>query len=142
MIQNGVYIYIPMIIIFTGNLTIILKLNIISKTRMEITSNTEVVERRYRECKQMSRLLIVVACSFIVLHIPQILARIGEAIYSNPKHTFQNNQRGYSVLYLLVSLGYQLTDFQNSINFFLYCAFGTKVRMALIQLLVCKRNTS
>lgn len=137
MVQNCVYIYIPMIVIFTGNFSVILQLNFLSKARMEITCSREINEKRNKERRQMSRLLIVVASTFIALHVPQIIARIDKAIYPNPNYTFRNNARGYFFFLLLQSIGFQLTDFQNSINFFLYCAFGTKVRKALSQLLFC-----
>lgn len=139
MIENCVYIYIPMLIIVTGNVSIIFKMRYLAKSRLAITSSEETLKRRTRERKQMTRILILIACTFVVLHFFQILAKIWESIYPNSSKIWANNFRKYVQFFVFKSLGYQITDFQNSLNFFLYCAFGSKVQKALLAV-VCKKR--
>lgn len=140
MIENCVYIYIPMFIIVTGNLTIIFKIRNLTKVGQAMTSNKDAVIKRIREHKQMTRVLITIACTFVFLHFPQILAKILEAIFPSQVELWANNYRNYFRFYVFISLGYQITDFQNSVNFFLYCAFGSKVRKAILSAVCIQQN--
>lgn len=130
MIENCFYIYIPMTIVVVGNI-IILKMNILTKTRVSKTLNQETLSRRTSEHKQMIRTLVTVACAFVILHIPQVLAKIWQALFPIHSRNGENEIRNYYQFQMIMNLGYQITDYQNSINFFLYCACGSKVRKAL-----------
>lgn len=80
-------------------------------------------------------MLILVACTFVFLHLMQLLAKIWQAIYPDTYISYLNSPRNFVLFYLFVVLGYHITGFQNSINFFLYSAFCSKVRKVLSQTL-------
>lgn len=109
-------------------------MTIVTKTRASVTLNKETLSRRTHEHRQMIRVLVIVAYSFVILHLPQMLAKIWEAAYPIHSVIGEYNIRNYYRFQLFISLGYQITDFQNSINFFLYWVFGSKVRKALVAL--------
>lgn len=134
-IENSFYIYIPMAIVVVGNIMIISKISFSANSRMVLTQNKETSCKRLKEHRRITRVLVAVASAFVVLHLPQVLAKIGQALYTStlPCPNEETNWRAYFIFEMFVSLGYQITDFQNSINFFLYCAFGTKTRKALTE---------
>lgn len=130
-IESTVYMYAPMTIIIVCNTVIILRVKHAMKQRSEFTSNKTILEKRLKEQRQMTRVLVTVSVVFVLLHSTQILAKVWQAIYPDVMLIKPYSIRDFVRFYLFVILGYQVTDFQNSVNFFLYCAFGSKVRMVL-----------
>lgn len=138
-IENLLYIYLPMILITGCNTIIIIKLYRATKKRTEYTTNQQILEKRAKEQKQLTLVLVTVASVFVLLHATQVLARIWQAIYPDPRVILKNSPRDFLLFNLFLFVGYSTTDFQNSINFFLYCAFGSKVRKTLRKNLCCQR---
>lgn len=132
-----IYMYIPILVVSVGNLTIIYKVKQASNKRATITTNMEIMHRRAREQRQMTLTLILVSTFFVCLHVPQIVAKVWQAINPDDDILYKKSVSEYLLFNVFISLGYQITDFQNSINFFLYCAFGTKVQRALRKMLKC-----
>lgn len=132
-IENSLYIYIPMIIVVGCNIAIIIIMKQSSVQRTAFTTNSDILSRRNKEQKQMTRLLMIISCVFILLHCTQLLAKIWQSLYPDPGIILTRSARNFFIFYACVALGYQITDFQNSVNFFVYCAFGTKVRRLFIQ---------
>lgn len=130
-LENIFYMYLPITIILTGNVTIIYKIHTVAKTRAIMGSD-------FKREKQITTLLITVAFSFVFLHLPQLVAKIFERIYPDTSVLLAEDARAYVRFYILIVAGYQVTDFQNSVNFFLYCAFGSKVRALLFDKILCK----
>lgn len=133
-----VYLFAPTIVITVLNLSIIIKSNGILKQRVIYMSNKDILTRRSKEQRQMILMLLVISCGFFFLHLPQIFAKIAQAIYEAALQP--DDIKKYITNNLLVIVGFQITDFQNSINFFLYCAFGNKVRTFLLNKLRRKTN--
>lgn len=139
MLENVVYMYIPMVVITGCNLTIILRIRQMSKERLCHTTSETIHNKRSREYKQMTAVLITVSGAFVFLHLPQVLAKVWEAVYSNMLELYQKSVTNYIQFVLYTTAGYVITDFQNSINFFFYCLFGSKVRKIL--LISCRQKT-
>lgn len=137
-IESVVYMYAPMTIIIVCNAIIIFRVKRAFKQRSEFTCNGHIIEKRSKEQQQMTRVLVTVSLVFVLLHSTQILAKICQAINPDVRLIKQYSIRNYVRFYLLITVGYMLTDFQNSVNFFLYCAFGSKVRTVLKKLLNLK----
>lgn len=142
MFENSVYMYLPIFIITMCNISIIFKTRQATKRRCANTSDLKILSKRVREQNQMTTVLIVVASSFFFLHITQVLAKVWQAVYSDHSEIYQYSFKECIIFLLFTNLGYQITDFQNSINFFLYCAFGTKVRQILYKLYCSSRRVN
>lgn len=135
-----VYLYAPTTVVTVCNLAIIIKVKATLKQRANYTSNRDTLSKRSREQRQMTAMLLVVAGAFFFLHLPQILATILQALYVVEKQNY--DIRTIITYHLLFIVGYQITDFQNSLNFFLYCIFGNKVRKILLQKMPCRIKTN
>lgn len=131
MVDNLFYMYLPMIFVGMVNISIISKLLLNSKTSFRLTTNKETLSRRSKETAQTTTILVTITVVFIVVHLPQLLVKIFEALYPNPVKTFGYDYRVLIKYHIFRVLGYQITDFQNSINFVLYCVFGSKVQKAM-----------
>lgn len=132
-IETFVYMYIPIILIFGCNIMIVYKLNQRKKPGTVSSTDLEVVKRRPKEQKHVTITLVVVATAFFLLHLPQIIAKIWQAMYPNPTEILMYDTSSFLRFHLFMLIGYQITDFQNSINFFLYCASGSKFRAVLVK---------
>lgn len=139
-VENVWYMYLPMLIVFVGNAIIIYRLRQMAEARGTGITKKEMISNREKEQRQITKILITVSCTFIGLHIPQLVAKILEFIYPNPALLLQEDLKLFLRFSLIRLVGYQITDFQNSINFFLYCASGSKVRQALQRALVCRTS--
>lgn len=130
-IETLIYIYVPLAIIIVCNSAIIVRIKHVTKQRLSLTSKNYVIEKHSKQQRQMCRVLISVCLIFVLLHFTQILAKIWQAMYPDVELIKRYSIRKYILFYIFIQLGYQLTDFQNSVNFFLYCAFGSTVRNML-----------
>lgn len=138
--ENIVYMYIPMILITGCNFAIVFKLHQQTPKRIQFTSDQEILKKRAQEQRQLSRVLLTVSSMFIFFHSTQLLAKMWQAIYPNSTEILKHSVRNYIRFNLFLMVGYRTTDFQNSINFFLYCAFGSKVRQILRDALCRKKK--
>lgn len=135
--KSFVYMYVPIFILVFCNTVIIIKTKMALKRRSAYNSNQESLIKRTREQHQMTLMLLTVSVVFFLLHLTQALAKIWRALYPDPLVIFFCKiQSLLSVFNYIVytSTGYYVTDFQNSINFFLYCLFGRKFRNVINQL--------
>lgn len=130
-IQTTFYIYIPFVVIIGANASIIYSVNKATKRRPSLTTHKAINSKRENEQRQITMILILTSIVFVLLHSTQILAKIWQAIYPDTDRLLFNNLHDFLIFNLLTFAGHQITDFQNSINFFLYCAFSTKVRNTL-----------
>lgn len=130
-ILTTVYIYAPMAIIIVCNAVIIFRVKHSMKLKTVLNSNAKVLEKRSKEHKQIKIILVTVSGVFVLLHLTQILAKIWQIVYPDEDLLLQYSVRNFIRFYLFIILGYRIIDFQNSVNFFLYCAIGSKVRGVL-----------
>lgn len=136
--ENFVYLYIPIVIVVGCNCAIAVRLRQTTILRATFTLNKNDLQKRAREQKQMTYVLIVVASSFFLLHLPQFFAKLWQVFYPDAFIIQENNIRDYLRFSLFIVTGYQFTDFQNSINFFLYCIFASKVKQVLKKQFCCR----
>lgn len=136
--ESFMYLYMPIVIIISCNFIIILRTKEAFTRKSAFTSNQDLLRRRMRDQTRMTRLLIVVSAVFLLLHLTQVLAKIWESIYPDPYVILHNNVHNFVRFVLFTTTGYFITDFQNSINFFLYCLFGKKIRNTVYRLFWCK----
>lgn len=132
-LEMCMYLYIPMIIVAAYNFAIVMRIRQTAIFRAAYMLNKNDSEKRAREQTQITIVLIIVASTFCLLHLPQLFAKLWQAVYPDPLIIRENNIRDYFKFSLLIVAGYQFTDFQNSINFFLYCIFASKVKYVLKQ---------
>ncbi|KAL4232782.1 hypothetical protein ACF0H5_007469 [Mactra antiquata] len=137
-IESVYYIYIPMLVVCSCNLVILLRVRAMTKARIQMAGNQDIVDKRTKEQRQMTILLVTVSAGFVILHIPMVLVVIFGYLY-NYIELFYTNKLHYVQFIMLVTIGYSITEFQNSINFFLYCITGTKFRNAFLRIICCCR---
>lgn len=137
LIESLVYMYIPVLVILGCNIIIITEVKKTSQHSALYTCNRDMINRRPREQKQMTVVLVTVSLAFLFLHLPQILSKIWQAFYPNQLEMLHSNIFNYIRFTLYTTLGYIITDFQNSINFFLYCIFGSKFRALFLRTFCC-----
>lgn len=140
MIENVAYIYIPIIFVTLCDFTIIIKVKRASRKRTLYTSNQDKVKKLTREQRQMTIVLITVAFAFLFLHVPKVISKIWQALYPNQLQMFQDNVSNYTRFIFYTTLGYIIADFQNSVNFILYCISCSKVRKILYRPICCRKT--
>lgn len=135
--ESFMCMYVPICIIVVCNSVIIYQTKQTLTHMLIYTSNKEIFYKRSRKQTKMTKLLIIVSTVFLFLHLTQVFAKIWEAIYPDPGVIYQHSAIEYLRFNLIVLLGYFITDFQNSINFFLYCLFGREVQTILRNAFYC-----
>lgn len=93
--QTIMYIYIPILMVSSSNLVIIYKVKQASKKRTTITANGEIVQQRAKEQRQMTLTLLVVLAAFVFLHIPQIIAKVLQAMYPDTDAIFKRSANDF-----------------------------------------------
>lgn len=129
-ISSFFYIYLPMVVVAISNSIIIYKI----RQKFSLSTNKKAIERRIIEQNRITLNLMLVATVFLLLHLPQLIARIWQGIYSDPLKQLTRSRRAYYKFMLFTLLGYSISQFQNSINFVLYCRMGSKYRRTLFKL--------
>lgn len=83
MAESLIYLYLPVTIVVACNVIIVNRLRQTSKFKVVCTLNQGVLEKRYRKQKQkqITYLLLTVAGAFLLLHFPQVLAKVCQALY-------------------------------------------------------------
>lgn len=135
--ETVIYMYAPILVVLVSNFTIIVMIKKASKRRAAYTTNQEILAKRAREQKQTTTVLLTISLAFFLLHLPQVIAKICQAIYPDLQKMLQEDVRFYMKFNLWVMICYQITDFQNSVNFILYCVFGSKVQTVLLHMFRC-----
>lgn len=131
--------YVPIIVVLMCNVIIVVMTRRASLRRVAYITNDESLAKRVRDQNQTTRILIILSVSFLFLHLTQLIARICQAFYPDQSKMLREDIRHYIKFNLLVALDYQITDFQNSINFILYCVFGRKMQRLLRHMFSCEK---
>lgn len=138
-IESVYYIYIPILIICGCNCVILMKVRAMNKARIQMAGNQDVVDKRTKEQRQMTIILVTISACFVTLHIPMILCVMFGYLF-DPLDLYYYNKHHYAQFAMFQFIGYSITEFQNSINFFLYCLTGTKFRSSFINMILCCRT--
>jgi hypothetical protein len=109
-----------------------------TKARIRLASNQETIDKKASENRKMTILLLSISGSFLVLHIPYAIVMAFYYIYPNMNDFISEDPHFFAKFLLYSTLGYLITEYQNSVNFFLYCVSGSKFRSTLKRLF-CKK---
>ena len=137
-IETTYYIWVPMIIVCVSNALIIHRLIHKKSENLSQGMTTERAEQRARDQRQMTNVLLSVSLAFLILHIPQICVTLYLSIKSGSIEIFVSDPFGplKSLLWCFI-----VTEFQNSINFFLYFLTGREFRSHVLKMLCgCRRK--
>jgi hypothetical protein len=112
-----------------------------AKARISLASNQETIDKKASENQKMTIVLLSISGSFLVLHIPYAIVMAFYYIYPNMNDFIVEDPQFFAKFLFYSSLFYFITEFQNTVNFFLYCVSGSKFRSTLKKLL-CKKLMS
>ncbi|XP_053392232.1 somatostatin receptor type 2-like [Mercenaria mercenaria] len=136
-IESVYYIYLPMMLVCTCNLAILCRLNTMTKARINMASNQDTIDKKSKENRKMTILLLSISGTFIFLHIPHAIALVVGYMHPDLIVFLLEDPHGFAKYLLYVTCGFFVTEFQNSINFFLYCITGTKFRSTFKRIICC-----
>jgi hypothetical protein len=122
------YIYIPVVCICTCNIAILCRLSAMTKARINIASNQDTIDRKASENRKMTILLLSISVCFLVLHIPYAIIMVFQYVYPDPSILIAEHPHFFAQFIFYTTLGFMITEFQNSVNFFFYCISGSKFR--------------
>ena len=134
-VDASIFIFIPMIIIFLCNITIIYRLQQSTKRHQQMTSNEESRQKREKEQRNTTITLLSVSFAFLILHTPL-------AIYNcmAMSAAILKDQEERATWNFVNSVGLTMAEFQNSINFYLYFLTGRRYRQVTFSLFVpCRK---
>jgi len=95
-----------------------------SRKRIQLAKDSDTAKRRAKEQAGLTRMLIDISAMFVILHIPALLALIHSTLTPN----------------LTKTLCAHITEYQNSLNFFLYSFSGSKFRTTMLNMCCRRRN--
>jgi hypothetical protein len=108
-----------------------------TKARIQMSSNQETIDKKASENKRMSVLLLAIAGCFLVLHTPYAAVLVFHYFYPDPTIFISEDPHFFAKFIFYSTSGYLITEFQNSVNLFLYCISGSKFRAMFLRV-VCK----
>lgn len=132
-IESVYYIYIPFLVIGGCNVAILYRLITMTKARLAMASNQDTIDKKSKESRRMTILLLSVSITFFILHVPYIYAVVIGYMYPDFSELLAGDPHHFAKVLFSSSLSYALAEFQNCTNFFLYCLSGSKFRTKLIQ---------
>jgi hypothetical protein len=131
------YIFIPVVSVCVCNVMIICRLSAMTKARIQMSSNQETIDKKVSENKRMTILLLTISGCFLVLHTPYAAILVFYYFYPDPTIFISEDPHFFAKFVFYSTFGYLITEFQNSVNFFLYCISGSKFRAIFLRV-VCK----
>lgn len=130
-IDAMLYSFIPLIVIFILNVLIVHQLKVMRKTREEMGQH-----QNNDQDKQITRMLLVVSFSFLILTTPMAVILIAGKYIEVPTGSVEE-----AILNLLRTVSYLLQSLNHSINFFLYTVSANKFRQQFLSLVCPCRQT-
>jgi len=140
-VESFYWVYFPMFCVILINSSLVYKTLQMSRKRIQLAKDSDTAKRRAKEQAGLTRMLIVISAMFVILHIPALLALIHSTLTPNLTKTLEKSGIEAVVNYLfLVALCAHITEYQNSLNFFLYSFSGTKFRTTMLNMCCRRRN--
>lgn len=136
--DTSFFIFVPMVIIFLCNITIIYRLQQSTRRHQQMTNNKDAKQKREKEQRHTTVTLLVTSFAFVVLHTPL-------AVYNCLAMSMLviRDSQAKATLRFLNSFGLTMAELQNSINFYLYFLTGRRYRHEMIRLfLPCIKPSS
>lgn len=137
----------PMVLIVGLNIVIIQRLRIVWRRRKRVTEVVTIEARRQNwavACKKsiqeqkLATLLVVIACSFVILTLPANIAYIiFQLVIKEENATYNSSFPLFAITNFLESVNY-------SINFYIYCVVHDDIRQSFVDFckhsFTCKRH--
>jgi len=140
-VESIYWVYFPMFCIILINLSLVYKTLQMSRKRIQLAKDSDIAKRRAKEQAGLTQMLIVISSMFVILHIPALLVLISDALTPNTYETLEKGGIADVVNHLfLMSLCVHITEYQNSLNFFLYSLSGSKFRTTMLKMCSRCRN--
>jgi len=140
-VESIYWVYFPMFCLILINSSLVYKTLQMSRKRIQLAKDSDTAKRRAKEQAGLTRMLIVISAMFVILHIPALLALINDALTPNINETLEKGGIEAVVNYVfLLALCVHITEYQNSLNFFLYSLSGSKFRETLLKMCCRCRN--
>jgi len=140
-VESIYWVYFPVFCVILINSSLVYKTLQMSRERIKLAKDSDTGKRRAKEQAGLTRMLIVISAMFVILHIPALLALIHATLTPNLTKTLEKGGIEAVVNYMfLVSLCAHSTEYQNSLNFFLYSLSGSKFRTIMLNMCCRRRN--
>jgi len=140
-VESVYWVYFPMFCLIVINSSLIYKTWQMSRKRLQLAKDSDTAKRRAKEQAGLTRMLIVISAMFVILHIPALLALIYYTLAPSLDETFEKGGIEAVVNFMFwASLGVHITEYQNSLNFFLYSLSGSKFRTTMFNMCCRRRN--
>jgi len=140
-VESIYWVYFPMLCVILINSSLVYKTLQMSCKRIQLAKDSDTTMRSAKEQAGLTRMLIVISAMYVILHIPALLALIHYTLTPNLVETLETGGIEAVVNYMfLVALCAHITEYQNSLNFFLYSLSGSKFRKTILNMCCLCRN--
>jgi len=140
-VESIYWVYFPMFCLIVINSSLVYKTLQMSRKRIQLAKDNNTAKRRAKEQARLTRMLIVISTMFVILHIPALLALIYYTLTPTPTAALEKGGTEGVVNYMfLLALCAHITEYQNSLNFFLYSFSGSKFRTTMLNMCCRCRN--
>jgi len=141
LIESIYWIYFPVVFLILINFSLVYKTLQMSRKRIQLAKDSDTAKRRAKEQAGLTRMLIVISAMFVILHIPALLVMIFFTLTPNLSDILEKRgMEAYVKFVFWVAMGVHITEYQNSLNFFLYAFSGSKFRKTLLKICCRCRN--
>ena len=140
-VESIYWIYFPVVFLILINSSLVYKTLQMSRKRIQLAKYSDTAKRRAKEQAGLTRMLIVISAMFVILHIPALLVMIFFTLSPNLAEILEKGgMEAFAKFVFWVALGVHITEYQNSLNFFLYAFSGSKFRTTMLNMCCRCRN--
>jgi len=140
-VESIYWIYFPVVFLILINSSLVYKTLQMSRKRIQLAKYSDTAKRRAKEQAGLTRMLIVISATFVILHIPALLVMIFFTLSPNFVDILEKDgMEALAEFVFCVVLGVHITEYQNSLNFFLYSLSGSKFRTTMLSMCCRRRN--
>ena len=130
-VDSSIFVFIPMIIIFLCNIMIICRLQQSTKRHHQMTQNDVSIQKREKEQRKTTIILLSVSIAFLLLHTPYAVYNCLAMV-----DALTGDQEAYAKWTFFNYFGMTTAGLQNSVNFFLYFLSGRRYRRTVCGLFI------
>ena len=136
-VDSSVFIFIPMMVFFSSNVLIIIRLYQSTKRHRQMTSIEDARKRREKEQRNATITLVSVCVAFFLLHMP-----LAAYNFYSDKVFDTDDQKSIANWGFVNMFGLSLMEVQNSVNFYLYFLTGRRYQQFTFSILFpCRKGS-
>jgi len=140
-VESIYWIYFPVVFLILINSSLVYKTLQMSRKRIQLAKDSDTAKRRAKEQAGLTRMLIVISAMFVILHIPALLVMVFFTLNPNLSDILEKRgMEAFAKFVFLLALCSHISEYQNSLNFFLYAFSGSKFRTTMLNMFCRCRN--